>query len=210
MTCQAAGYLEGTVTFAVKADTVGENVLGNFALFSGRSVVTVGGQVRETRTEAPVAGATVQIGDQPPVISGPDGSFSVPAVPVGEQSVVATAAGYDEYYTVVNVGPGLDDLMILLTEYSPQPPGRPYTISGCVTLLGASDSSGAVVTAFHLDRGTMLAEDTTDAEGYYYLFVPPGTYRIEVTYGGHTIGREVELGGGGRVVENVNFALTVD
>ncbi len=210
VTCQAVGYLEGTVTFAVKADTADGNAAVNFALVGGQSAVTVGGQVLETRTEAPVAGATVQIGIQPPVTSGPDGSFSVPGVPIGEQPVVASAAGYDDYYTVIGVVPGLDDLRILLTEYSPQPPGRPYTITGQVTLLGAPDSSGALVTAFHLDRGTVLAEDTTNAEGYYYLFVPPGPYRIEVTYGGHSIGREVELGGGGRVLESINFTLTVD
>ena len=208
--CQAVGYLEDTTALTVTADSIGGNDRLDFALISGASTLTVSGQVLEMRTEAAVAGATVQIGDQPPVISAPDGSFSVPGVGVGEQPVLTSAEGYDDYYTVINVLPGIEPLRILLTEFSPQPPGDPYTITGRVTLLGAPDNSGAVVTALELDRGVVLGQDTTDADGYYYLFVPPGNYHIEVTYGDHTIGREVELLGGGRTLENINFTLTVD
>ncbi len=208
--CQAVGYLEDAAALTVVADSVGENDRLNFALFSGESTITVSGQVLEIRTEAVVAGATVQIGDQLPVVSELDGSFSVSGVGVGEQPVLASAEGYDDYYTVINVLPGIEPLRILLTEFSPQPPGDPYTITGRVTLLGAPDNSGAVVTALELDRGVVLGQDTTDTDGYYYLFVPPGDYRIEVTYGDHTIGREVELLGGGRVLENINFTLTVN
>lgn len=210
VSCQAIGYLEETATLSVTTDAAGENDPLNFALVGGASEVTVSGHVLDLRTEAPVVGAIVQIADRPPVMSSPDGSFSIPAVPVGQQPVVASADGYDDYYTVINVVPGLDDLRILLVESSPHPPSQPYTIMGRVTLLGAPDNSGAVVAAFHLDRGVVLGQDTTDADGYYYLFVPPGSYSIDVTYGEHTISRGVELLGGGRVLEDINFTLTVD
>ena len=209
-TCQAVGYLEAATDVWVTADAVGPNDPVDFALAGGESTVTVRGQVLDTRTEAPIPGATVQIGGQPPVITGPDGAFSVPYVPVGEQPVEASATGYDDYYTIINVVPGIDNLIILLNEYSPQPPGPPYTIAGRVTLLGAPDNSGATVTATDVDSGQMRDDDLTDADGYYYLFVPPGYYRIEVTYGSHSISREVELLGGGRVLEGINFTLTVD
>ncbi len=209
-TCQAVGYLEASTDVWVTADAVGSNDPLDFALVGGESTVTVSGQVLDTRTEAPVAGATVQIGDQPPVVTGPDGAFLISHVSVGEQPVQASAAGYDDYYTVIEVVPGIDDLIILLNEYSPQPPGPPYTIAGRVTLLGAADNSGATVTATDIDSGQVRDDDVTDGEGYYYLFVPPGYYRIEVTYGSHSISREVELLGGGRVLEGINFTLTVD
>ena len=209
-TCQAVGYLEASTDVWVTADAVGSNDPVNFALVGGESTVTVSGQVLDTRTEAAISGATVQIGDQPPVITGPDGAFSIPYVSVGEQPVEASAAGYDDYYTVINVVPGIDNLTILLNEYSPQPPGPPYTIAGRVTLLGAPDNSGATVTATDIDSGQMRDDGITDAEGYYYLFVPPGYYRIEVTYDSHSISREVELLGGGRVLEGINFTLTIE
>ncbi len=209
-TCQAVGYMEATTDVWVTADAVGSNDPVDFALTSGEATVTVSGQVLDTRTEAAISGATVQIGDQPPVITGLDGAFSILYVSVGEQAVEASAAGYDDYYTVINVVPGIDNLTILLNEYSPQPPGPPYTIAGHVTLLGAPDNSGATVTATDIDSGQMRDDDATDAEGYYYLFVPPGYYLIEVTYDTHSISREVELLGGGRVLEGINFTLTVD
>jgi len=209
-TCQAVGYLEASTNVWVTADAVGSNDPVDFTLVGGESTVTVSGQVLDTRTEAAISGATVQIGDQPPVITGPDGAFSIPHVSVGEQPVEANAAGYDDYYTVIEVVPGIDDLQILLNEYSPQPPGPPYTIAGRVTLLGAPDNSGATVTATDIDSGQMRDDDVTGAEGYYYLFVPPGYYRIEVTYDSHSISREVELLGGGRVLEGINFTLTVE
>ncbi len=209
-TCQAVGYLEASTDVWVTADAVGSNDPVDFALVGGESTVTVSGQVLDTRTEAGISGATVQIGDQPPVITGSGGAFSISHVSVGEQPVEASAAGYDDYYTVIEVVPGIDDLQILLNEYSPQPPGPPYTIAGRVTLLGAPDNSGATVTATDIDSGQVRDEDVTDDEGYYYLFVPPGYYRIEVTYGSHSISREVELLGGGRVLEGINFTLTVE
>ena len=209
-TCQAVGYMEASIDVWVTADAVGSNGPLDFALVGGESTVTVSGQVLDTRTEAAISGATVQIGDQPPVLTGSDGIFSISHVSVGEQPVEASASGYDDYYTVIEVVPGIDDLIILLNEYSPQPPGPPYTIAGRVTLLGVPDNSGATVTATDIDSGQMRDDDVTDADGYYYLFVPPGYYRIEVTYSSHSISREVELLGGGRVLEGINFTLSVE
>lgn len=207
--CQATGYLEATATMAVTADADGDNPPLDFQLLSGSTTVAVNGVVLELRPETPIVGASVEIGSQPPVTTDADGLFSVPQVPVGQRDVVVTANDYDSYQDAITVMPGMADLRILLSRESPEPPPGPYTITGQVTLLGAADNSGATVTAFERDRAEVLGTTTTNTAGYYYLFVPPGRYQIEVSYGGRSIGREVELLGGGRVLRNIDFALTV-
>jgi hypothetical protein len=78
-----------------------------------------------------------------------------------------------------------------------------------VTLLGRPDNSGATVTALHRDLGEIMDTDTTTSAGNYYLFVPPGPYRITVRYGDKSIGRDVVLLGGGRILTGVDFTLSV-
>ncbi len=207
--CQATGYLAGTATMAITADADGNNQPLDFQLVSGSTTITVAGVVLDLRTETPLAGATVEIDSQPAVTTDSDGLFSAPQVTVGPRDIVVTADGYNPYQKTITVTPGMADLRILLARESPQPPPGPYTISGQVTLIGAADNSGAVVTAFDKDRAEELGRTVTDAGGYYYLFVPPGRYRIEVTYGGKSIGRDVELLGGGRVLTGIDFTLTV-
>lgn len=207
--CQATGYLEAIATVTIIADDQGDNPPLNFELISGSTTITVSGVVLDLRTETPIVGATVRIGGEPAVITDADGLFSVPDVTVGQREVTAIADGYNPYQSTLTVTPGMAALRILLSRESPRPPPGPYTISGQVTLLGVSDNSGATVTAFERDRAEVLAVTTTDADGYYYLFVPPGRYRIEVTYDGRSIGRDVELLGGGRVLTGVDFTLTV-
>ncbi len=208
-TCQAAGYLESIRTLTITAGTDDSNSPLDFQLISGSTAITVNGEVLDLRTQTPVPGASVQIGSQPAVTADADGIFSVPDVTVGQRDIMVTAGGYDQYQDTVMVTPGMADLRILLSRESPEPPPVPYTISGQVTLLGPPDNSGATVTAFERDRAEELGRVTTNAAGYYYLFVPPGRYRIEVTYGGRSIGRDVELLGGGRVLTGIDFTLTV-
>ena len=207
--CQATGYLEETATVTIIADADGDNPFLDFQLLSGSTTITVSGVILNLRTETAIADALVEIDSQPPVVTDSDGFFTVPQVTVGQRDIVITADGYDPYQSTVMVTPGMADLRVLLSRESPQPPPGPYTITGQVTLIGAPDNSGAVVTAFERDRAEELGRTTTDADGYYYLFVPPGRYRIEVTYGSKSIGRDVELLGGGRVLTGIDFTLTV-
>ena len=206
---QATAYLEATATVTIIADVAGSNQPLDLQLLAGSTTITVSGLVLDLRTETPIVGAAVEIGGRPAVTTDPDGQFSVSDVTVGQRDVVVTADGYDLYQHTITIMPGMAALRILLSRESPQPPPGPYTITGQVTLLGSTDNAGATVTAFEYDRAEVLAVTTTDAAGYYYLFVPPGHYRIEVSYGGRSIGRDVELLGGGRVLTGIDFTLTL-
>jgi hypothetical protein len=206
---QAGGHLEASVQVTLKADAAGTNAPINLALLSGSTKVTVTGKALRLGLETPVAGAQVQIGDLAAVTTGAAGDFTVPNVLVGNQTVKVTASGYDDHQEQISVAPGMAPLIIYLAPSAPEPPLNPYTISGKVTLLGKSDSSGATVTALNKNLGQVMDTATTVASGNYYLFVPPGPYRITVQYGAHSIGRDVVLLGGGRVLTGIDFTLSV-
>lgn len=209
VTAQASGYLEATTLVNLKADAEGTNPAINLALLSGSTRVSVSGRVLRLGLETPVAGAQVQIADQPAVSTGADGSFRVPNVLVGQQTVTVTASGYDDRQEQINVVPGLGPVIIYLAPTAPEPPPGPHTIAGTVTLLGKSDNSGATVTALNRDLGQVMDTVTTPPSGNYYLFVPPGSYRITVQYGDHVVGRDLVLLGGGRVLTGIDFTLSV-
>ncbi len=209
VTAQASGYLEAVTEVDLKADAEGTNAAINLALLSGSTRVSVSGKVLRLGLEAPVAGAQVQIGEPPAVLTGADGSFRVPDVLVGQQTVKVTASGYDDREERINVVPGMGPLTLYLAPTAPEPPPGPHTIAGTVTLLGKSDNSGATVTALNRDLGEVMDTATTPPSGNYYLFVPPGSYRITVQYGDHAIGRDVILLGGGRVLTGIDFTLSV-
>jgi len=122
---------------------------------------------------------------------------------------VVKLSGYDDYEDEINVLPGLAYQEIFMSVASSEPPGVPHTIAGTVTLLGQLDSSGATVTAYSLDRGAELASYTTQADGRYYLFVPAGRYTITASFGAKSIGREVVYDGEGRIIDGIDFTLTV-
>jgi len=209
VTAQATGYLEATRVLAVVADAAGSNPAVDLALLSGTTRVSVTGVVVQVGIETPVPGAQVTIGDRPPVLTDAAGRFTVAQVLVGLQDVIVTAPGYDEKREQVTVTPGMSPLRLFLAPSAPEPPGKPYTITGVVTLLGRPDNSGATVTALHRDLGEIMDTDTTTPAGNYYLFVPPGPYRITVRYGDKSIGRDVVLLGGGRILTGVDFTLSV-
>ncbi len=206
---QASDYLETTKQLTLTSDATGANSPVNLALLSGSTKLTVTGQVLRVGLDTPIAGGQVQIDDLPPVTTGADGSFSVPQVPVGTQTIQVSASGYDDKQQQLAVTPGMSLVTIYLAPTSPFPPPTPYTLTGTVTLLGRSDNSGATVTALSKDLGQVMDTATTNAAGDYYLFVPPGSYRITVQYGSHSIGRDVVLLGGGRVLTGIDFTLSV-
>jgi hypothetical protein len=209
VTAALSGYVQATKQVSVVADSKGKNAAVNLALLGGSTLVTVTGQARQLGPETPVAGAQVQIGTRPAVTTDANGNFSVPSVPVGSQTLTATAIGYDNKTLTLAVLPGMTPVDVEMTTASPNPPPGPYTITGTVTLLGKSDNSGATVTALNTTTGQVMDTETTNAAGAYYLFVPPGPYTLTVTYGIHSLTTDVVLLGGGRVLTGINLELSV-
>ena len=77
-----------------------------------------------------------------------------------------------------------------------------------MTILNKVDSSGATVKAILVATGQTTDEVVTDADGNYGLFVPPGQYRIEVSFQTVSIAKTVTLGGAGRALTGVDFQIT--
>ena len=205
---QAAGFLEQSRRVVVVADDDGQTPDVDILLIAGNTRINVHGRVLDVLTRGPIAGATVTVGDKPAVTTDANGRFVVEEVLVGDRDLEVTHATHDPYQTTIAVMPGMTDLVIELFEAAQDPPGSPRTIAGSVTLTGAPDNSGAHVTATRIGEATPLAADTTDADGRYGLFVPPGRYRVTVTWQGSQLSRNVTVPTGGVVVTGVNFAMS--
>jgi hypothetical protein len=210
VTAQAQGYLGATQEVIIIADDAGSNPDLTIQLVSGSTTVTVTGRVVDVLTRQPIPGATVTIGESEPAITDAGGSFSVAEVLVGERTIEVTAEDYDTYTATLNVMPGIADVIIELLTRAEEPPSLPYTLGGTVTLIGPLDSSGATVTATRLDTAAVLGTAVTSASGRYTMFVPPGRYRVVVRYQSREISREVEIPGGGQIVDGVDFTLTIE
>jgi len=210
VTVQAEGFLASpTIVVGITADADGDNEDMQFELVAGDTQVDVSGIVVDVLTRLPIEGAEVTVGDVGPVQTDQDGRFTAPDVPVGDQTVVVNAAGFEELTTDIRVLPGLDEITLELLVAATDPPGQPFTITGTVTLNGPPDNSGARVVAVSLDSGAEVDEDETPASGRYELFVPPGRYELTVSVGERTISREVTVPPGGVIVDGVDFVLTV-
>ncbi len=205
---QAADFLEYSQRVVVIADDDGSTPDVEIVLTAGDTRIDVRGRVLDVLTRGPIVGATVTVGNEPAVTTDANGQFTVPDVSVGDRELEDTHATHDPYQATISVLPGMTDLVIELFEAAQDPPGSPRTIAGRVTLTGAPDNSGAVVTATRLGELTPLGADTTDAEGVYGLFVPPGQYRVTVTWQGSQLSRNVTVPTGGVVVTGVNFAMS--
>ncbi|MGI5817934.1 MAG: carboxypeptidase regulatory-like domain-containing protein [Armatimonadota bacterium] len=207
---QAEGYLpSGTSTVTIRSDASGGNDDLQFELVAGDTTVNVRGVVVDALTRRAIAGAVVTFEDGEPVETDSDGRFRATDVRVGDRTVVAGAAGYDELTTVIRVLPGMGEITLELLEAAGDPPGAPFTLAGNVTLSGRPDNAGATVTALSLATGRVAATDETDAAGRYELFVAPGRYELTVTFGDREISREITVPEGGVIIDGVDFALTV-
>jgi len=206
---QAAGYLQGTQAVNLTPDSSGTNAAVNLALLGGNTKVTVTGQILLVGLETPLAGVQVTIGDVGPVTSDTNGNFTLPGVSVGTQTVMATLTSYDDKTESVEVLPAMAPLVLYMSPTSPGPPAGPYTITGQVTSQTGAPIVGATVAAVDEISGATEDAESTDANGNYYLFVPPGSYQITATYQTHSIHTDVTLLGGGRIMSGVNFTLFV-
>jgi hypothetical protein len=206
---QAAGYIEATQAVILTPDSSGANAPVNLALLGGNTKVTVSGQILLVGLETPLAGVHVTIGGVGPVTSDVNGHFTLPGVSVGTQTVVATETGYDDKTESVEVLPAMAPLVLYMSPTSPGPPAGPYTITGQVTSQTGVPIVGATGAAVDQVSGATEDAESTDANGNYYLFVPPGSYQITATYQTHSIHTNVTLIGGGRIMSGVNFTLFV-
>ena len=205
----AQGFLPAEQKIVVIQDSSG---VGNdpvdFQLVATSSKATVQGRVIDLITRDPVEGASVEVGGRPPVLTRADGSFEVTEVPVGEQVIQVTAQDYDPLARTITVLPSMADLQIEVAPTEASPPAVPATISGTVTIRNQADNAGATVSAVDVRTDQVIASTVTDADGFYGLFVPPGTYRIEVSFQGATVSKTVTLGGAGRTLTGVDFQIT--
>ena len=205
----ADAYVSEERKIVVVQDTGGAgNADENFTLAGSSSTATVSGWVTDLITRGPVEGAQVKIADNDAVDTQADGSFEVTEVPVGDQTVTVTKAGYDPATRTIAVTPNMADVNIELAPTEDAPPPSPATITGTVTVRNRQDSSGVTVKAVRTIDGATLGETLTDTDGNYGLFVPPGTYRIEVSLDTVSISKTVTLQGAGRVLTAVDFEIT--
>ncbi len=203
----AAGYLEWSGEVVVAQDAGGENPELVVRLISGSTTVTVRGVVVDLASQAPIAGATVMLGEAQ-TTTGADGSFVFENVRVGSVTIRVTAEGYDDYEETLNIVPGMAELRIEMAEASPAPPPPPHNVTGKVTVRNRPDNSGARVSAFNMRLGLVMDSYTTGADGIYYLFVPPGEYELHVEYEGRRVTRRITVPGGGRVLSGIDFVIS--
>lgn len=211
VTAEAAGFITPAAVEATVVQDAGGGQSPNvdLSLIPGSTEVDVTGIVVDAFSDVPVAGARVQFGDTRTVNTDAAGLFTLRAVPVGTYSVTVTASGYDDLTRQVDVLPGMARVRLAMTPSAPQPPDGPFNVQGTVTLIGADDNSGAVVTAVDTTAGATWATVTTPASGEYTMFLPPGEYRITVTFGDRSVRRTITVPGGGRILRGVDFVLTV-
>lgn len=207
----ATGYLAETVitNIAQAEGTAGPQVL-DFGLLAGETKVSLHGRVEDVLTQEPIVGATIKLDGVVRGSSDVTGAFRINEVFVGERALIVTAEGYDVYRENIEVVPGMLPVVVQMNKAASEPPVKPYTIRGTVTLIGAADNSSAEVEAFDTINAFVAGTATTDAEGNYSLFVPPGPYQIIVRYGGKQISRPVMLPGGGQKLSDINFTLTIN
>jgi hypothetical protein len=210
VTVNAQGYLTDSAQAVVIEDTSPSgNPALDVSLVPTTTKVTVQGRVTDLITGAGVGGATVTIGSLTPVTTRDDGSFEVAEVPVGSQTASVTASDYDPRSVSFTAAPGMSDLAIELAPTSSQPPSGPATIIGMVIVRNRTDNSGVTVKGIRgwSDTGDVLDTKVTGPSGEYGLFVPPGDYRIQVTFEGVTDHKDVTLPGGGRTLTVEPFEI---
>lgn len=207
---EAPGYVTTTTSANVAQDAGGGATPPvDVALLPGDTTVDVTGVVTDAFDQDPLPGATVTLGDLPAVTTDAAGEFHYAAVTVGSKALAATMTGYDDYEAEVNVLPGMARLRVAMTPAAPQPPPGPYNLQGQITLNGRPDNSGATVSAVSTVTNQEVSQVITPASGLYTMFLPPGEYRITVTYDTHSVRRTLTVPGGGRILTGVNFTLTI-
>ena len=178
----ATGYLEETELFTVLADDATPPLA--LQLTPGTTTVAVNGLVRNSETLLPVSGASISLGGQSATSQG-DGSFTVPDVQVGDQTLTVTATGYDPYLALVRVTTDMEPVIAGLISAGEEPPGGPYSIIGNALLSGQIDHSGIKVSLLSVPGGVELDSMITGTNGFFGFWQPTGTYLIRAEKTGY-------------------------
>lgn len=163
----------------------------------------ISGQVINAETLEPIGGAKVTLGGKQ-TVSDAEGKFNIPDAPTGQQTLKAEHPAFLTFSETLLING--DPLTIFLF-----PPGSlpslPFTISGKVTLQGETNHSGVRIEVRQKVSGAIVDVTTTDTEGKYALWIPPGTYLVRASKDGFAeVEREVTVPKGVAVAD-VNFTL---
>jgi len=133
---------------------------------------SISGTVRSTETSQPISDATIECAGQL-TFSASDGSYSIEGISPGDRAVYASAAGYNDFSEIVDVGEAtLFD--INMTVYVP-----PARLFGYVTHATFGAIEGATVQV-----GGLFV--VTDSQGYYeFPNVLQTTYSMTVSKDGY-------------------------
>jgi WD40 repeat protein len=177
----------------------------------------ISGIVIDASTHLPISGASVTTDPSTnSVTTDVEGRFAIPDVPPGSYTVTVTKPGYaiDSVHVSVRVNGTAADVALLAFPQPSAMPTLPPTFPGAT-----SDATSGVISGVVFDMTTELPMAgvnvttdpptvlvTTDAEGRFTIpAVPPGSYIVEATKHGLTIGKEATVVAGKETV--VNFGM---
>lgn len=131
-----------------------------------------------------------------------------------EFRVAARLAGYEEASATVKVKPGQAVRVDLTLKQAFPPSIPPHTITGKVMLQSGGSTvaaSNATVTATEVSTSETFAavfDNSQDRAGTYYIYAPPGTYRVTAAAPGYqTQTRELTIVSGDDRRTGVDFTL---
>ena len=207
----------------------GQDVWGSVALQPGAQTGRLLGFVRENdlmNEAGPIAGAQVSVRGGPSVMTGADGLYRLPDLPVGDRTVTISKAGWQSQTVTRTVSVGADvwGSVGLVREAAPPPvepppvepppeepiPSEPVSTKGA--LFGTIRTSGADGVLGPLDGASVsisgAASARTDADGRYRLdALPAGEVMVAVLASGHeSVTRQVTILAGDEV--ELDVALT--
>ncbi|MFC7370130.1 carboxypeptidase regulatory-like domain-containing protein [Fictibacillus iocasae] len=198
----APGYATETFTINVIS---GEIITQNFSLLS--SPGSISGTVTDAAGVA-VVGATVQAFDSIGNLIGTaatdqNGDYTIPNLPSGNITVIASAQGFANASTEVTLARGQNLLDVDLAF----PSGLPASVSGTVTNEAGVPISGATIQILDED-GNLIGTATSDSNGDYTIpNLPAGSFTVFVSAVGfqnESLGITLAVG---QDLTDVDFAL---
>lgn len=142
-------------------------------LASAQEPNAISGTVTDAITGETIEGAKVQVDGSDPLISAQtdaSGRYTLEGVPVGEQNITASAAGYDGGTVIAQISETDANLADLSLQPS-APETAPNSVTGAVTgaVTDATTGEPIVGATVQVDGSDPLLSAQTDAQGEYAL-----------------------------------------
>lgn len=176
-------------------------------IYIGAEEVTIAGQVTDSTSSVPIAGAQVTIGGRT-ALSGADGRFAVTNVAfssntvsvfLGLQGSITRTSYFSSFFNPPS-GPsnGIVDVgtISLVPTGSTTPPPLPNNVTGSIV------TGGANATVRVLSGASVIRTTTANASGGFSFWIPAGTYTVTATQG-------AQSGTTNLTVSNVNSVTSV-